>query len=112
LSRRTRRIVGVFACSDVGEAFAKAKDMKSTTQNTSEWHPTFARADYARPEFSGAADSLVATYSEFAERMRIEPYPVNVLEQEKRRGFGRRGGLAAELRTLDAYLEEIRRAAG
>ena len=68
-------------------------------------------AEYAAaPEFCGAADKLVATYSEWT-RMRIEPYPVDVLAQEKRRGFGHKSGLSSELRLLDMYLEECRRSA-
>jgi hypothetical protein len=65
----------------------------------------------ARPEFLGAADRLVAAHSEWPDRMRIEPYPVDVLAHERRRGMTHRGGLSAELRNLDRYLEEVRRAA-
>ena len=66
----------------------------------------------ARPEFTGAADALVASHSEWPDRMRIEPYPVDVLAQERRRGTERKRGLSSELRMLDRYLEEVRRAAG
>ncbi len=76
---------------------------------TPEWQ-TFS----ARTEFSGAADTLVATYSDAPKMLRIAPYEVNLLAWGKRRAWGRKGrgdtGLSSELRTLEAYLQRVRRA--
>jgi hypothetical protein len=60
------------------------------------------------PEFWGAADRLVAHYSEPADRPTADASEVVAVGGAKTE---RRGGLSHDLRRIDAYLEAVRRAA-
>jgi hypothetical protein len=81
--------------------------------------PKFLDADWqlthVQTEFTGAADRLIEGHSDPSRTLHIAPYEVDVLSWGNRRGWGKRGrregtGLSAELRTLDRYLESVRRA--
>ncbi len=69
---------------------------------------TESQASVLYPEFWGAADRLVAHYSEPAELPTAAASEVVAVGVAK--GV-RRGGLSRDLRRIDEYLEAVRRAA-
>ena len=85
--------------------------MLALTHVSFAWSPSFTGPALPQTEFCGAADRLLSAYTERPERLSIEPYDVDVLAREKRRDRDWHGSLAAELRTIDAYLDDVRRAA-
>ena len=72
-----------------------------------------APAPLFRPEFWGAADQVLGRDFDSRELLTIEPYDVDVLSQERTRSDSPHwcGAVASQLRDIDCYLDDVRRAA-